>query len=178
MGFSTILFYINRNREMLPMRLLLMACMLFTAMVQAQPYDENANAELDIHNALQEARSSGRLMLLEFGANWCPDCIVLADQMRESPLQDLIAENFIVVKVDIGEGEKNADLVHAYGDVTDRGIPSIVVVDQDNRVLLGTLTGQLANARHMGKQELYDFFVAVLHKVSGPAATAHSATAD
>lgn len=84
--------------------------------------------------------------------------------MHKSPLRELISSNFIVVKVDIGEGDKNADLIVRYGRVTDRGIPSIVVVDSDNNVLLGTLTGQLANARNMGKEELYNFFESVISK--------------
>lgn len=47
---------------------------MFTALVQAQsqnkPYDERANAAQDIQAALDESRASGKLVLLEFGANW------------------------------------------------------------------------------------------------------------
>jgi len=144
------------------MRNLLMLLVIFTSLVQAQPYDENANAELGIQTALKGSQSNGKFVLLEFGANWCTDCNVLAEQMHESPLKELIESNFVVVKVDIGEGEKNIDIVQRYGNVTDRGIPSIVVLDKDNNILLGTLTGQLANARSMGKEELYNFFVSVI----------------
>ena len=146
------------------MRYLIMLSILFTALVQAQPYDENASAEQDIQAALNESRDNGRYVLLQFGANWCPDCIALAKQMHESPLKELIEKHFIDVKVDIGEGDKNAGIVKSYGNVTEKGIPSIVVLDKDNNILLGTLTGQLANARNMGKEELYDFFLWVLHE--------------
>ena len=146
------------------MRYLLMIVVMFTSLVQADPYDEKANARLDIQTALNESPDNGKFILLEFGANWCPDCIVLAEQMNEPPLKDLVESNFIVVKVDIGEGEKNKDIVKRYGDVTDKGIPSIVVIDKDDNILLGTLTGQLANARSMGKMELYNFFIAVVDK--------------
>ena len=84
--------------------------------------------------------------------------------MHESPLRELIEKNFIDVRIDTGEGDKNMAIVKSYGNVIDRGIPSIVVVDQDNNILMNTLTGQLADARHMGKQELYNFFVSVLRK--------------
>lgn len=146
------------------MRYLLMILVIFTSLVQAQPYDENANAELDIQTALKESLGNGKFILLEFGANWCPDCNVLAEQMHEAPLKDLIESNFIVVNVDIGDGDKNKDLVKKYGNVTDRGIPSIIVLDKGNNILLGTLSGQLANARSMGKKELYDFFLSVVSK--------------
>jgi thiol:disulfide interchange protein len=146
------------------MRYLPMLLMLAAALVCAQPYDETADAERDIQSALRASRDSGKFVLLEFGANWCRDCLVLAEQMRESPLRELIGENFIDVKIDIGEGDKNQDLVRRYGNVTERGIPSIVVLDPDNNILLGTLNGQLASARSMGKQELYDFFVTVVSR--------------
>jgi len=147
------------------MRYLLMIVVMFTSLVLAQPYDENANAMLDIQTALKESPDNGKFILLIFGANWCPDCIVLAEQMNELPLKDLIEKNFIVVKVDIGEGEKNKDIVKRYGNLTDKGIPSIVVIDKDDNIVLRTLTGQLANARSMGKMELYNFFIAVVDMV-------------
>ena len=89
--------------------------------------------------------------------------------MHESPLRELIEKNFIDVRIDTGEADKNMDIVKSYGDVIDKGIPSIVVVDRDNKILMNTLTGQLADARHMGKQELYDFFVSVLRKARSAA---------
>ena len=58
------------------MRHLMLLSVLFIAFVQIQcqsrpkPYDENANAEQDIQAALSEARNNGKLVLLEFGANW------------------------------------------------------------------------------------------------------------
>jgi len=146
------------------MRYLVILLVTFTALAQAQPYDENANAGHAIQAALKESRQNGKFILLQFGANWCPDCIVLGEQMHESPLRELVEKNFIDVKVDIGEGEKNSGLVKRYGNVTERGIPSIVVLDQDNNILLSTLTGQLANARSMGQDELYKFFVSVISK--------------
>ena len=155
------------------MRYLIILLVIFTAMAQAQPYDENANAEHDIQTALNKSRDDGRYILVQFGANWCPDCIVLAKQMHESPLQELIKKNFIGVKVDIGEGDKNNAIVKRYGNVTDKGIPSIVVLDKDNNILLGTLTGQLANARNMGKKELYDFFLWVIREAETVSKRSH-----
>ena len=148
------------------MRYLIILLIMFTASApaQPQPYDENASADHDIQAALEASQDNGRFVLLQFGANWCPDCIALAKQMQESPLRELIEKNFIDVKVDIGEGDKNGAIVKKYGNVTDKGIPSIVVLDKDNNVLLGTLTGQLANARNMGKEELYNFFIWVVRE--------------
>ena len=146
------------------MRCLLVFILILTTQAQADPYDEKADARQDIAAALKAAQRSGKFVLLDFGANWCPDCRVLSAQMQGDPLKTLVDKNFIVVMVDIGEGEKNADLVSKYGNVTERGIPSIVIVNGSNAILVRTLTGQLANARHMGGRELYDFFTGVVDR--------------
>ena len=146
------------------MRKLLIFLMIAASTVAAGPYDENANAAMDIQAALSEARDNGKMVLLKFGANWWKDCLVLAEQFQEPPLKELIEENFILVKIDIGDDwEKNNDIVLSYGNPIDKGIPTIVVVDKNNNVLTGTLTGQLANARNMGMDETYDFFVKIIN---------------
>lgn len=52
------------------MRYLIILLMLVTTSVQAQPFDEEANAEYDIQSALSQSRDNGKFVLLEFGANW------------------------------------------------------------------------------------------------------------
>ncbi len=136
--------------------------MLLSCSAEKGPYDDQANPAKEIKHALQEAQSQDKFILLNFGANWCHDCITLADQMHKSPLKELIEGNFLQIKVDIGEGDKNQLLVKKYGNVTKRGIPTIVVLDKNDKLLTGTLTGQLSNARNMGEQELYSFFVQVI----------------
>ena len=41
------------------------------------PYDESANAEIDLTNAITEASKKNKHILIEMGANWCPDCRAL-----------------------------------------------------------------------------------------------------
>ena len=54
--------------------LMLFVLLMFTTLVQARPdakpYNENANARQDIQAALNQAHTNGKLVLLEFGANW------------------------------------------------------------------------------------------------------------
>ena len=131
------------------------------------PYDENANANEAIKSALLEAKDMGKFVLLEFGANWCGDCISLNQKMKKPPLKDFIDANFGVVKVDIGEGEKNQALTAKYGAATNKGIPTVVVVDQHDSVVAGTTSGQLASARNMGEQALVDLYSGLLAQARG-----------
>jgi thioredoxin 1 len=153
------------NRTLLAVVLALFA--LTTAVAADWPYDEKANASADVQHALAAARADHKKVLLVFGANWCPDCRALDKAMKGSS-QSLIASKFEVVKIDVGNFDKNLDLASRYGDPIDNGIPSIVVLSADDRVLYSTKAGELANARSMGDQGIYQFLST---KVATPASS-------
>ena len=128
---------------------------------QAQlPYDELADAAMQVQQTLAEAQAAQVPMLIIFGANWCPDCRALDASLHSANNAELINRAFRVVKVDVGNFDKNLELVHAYGNPIEKGIPAAVIVSSDNRVMYATRAGQLANARHMSDTGVYDFFKA------------------
>ena len=120
------------------------------------PYDEKADATADVHRALGAAAADHRDVLLVFGANWCGDCRALDKAMHGSS-QPLISGKFHVVKIDVGNFDKNLDLANRYGNPIAKGIPAVVVLGADNHVIYSTKGGELADARKMGDQGIYDF---------------------
>src|SRR5262249_24204714 len=54
----------------------------------ARPYDATRNAAADVQEALAAANADGKRVLLDFGANWCPDCIALDRFFREPSVRD------------------------------------------------------------------------------------------
>jgi len=122
------------------------------------PYDEAADASADVAAALKRAATEGKAVLLTFGANWCPDCRTLGTAMTTPPLRDSISARYVVVDIDIGNWNKNLDIVERYGNPIAKGIPSIVVADAHGAVLYATKAGELANARRMGSDAFVKFF--------------------
>lgn len=120
------------------------------------PYDEKADAAADIQHALTSAHADHKKVLLVFGANWCGDCRAL-DKALHGSSQSLVASKFDVVKIDVGNFDKNLELANRYGNPIAKGIPAVVVLAADNHVLYSTKGGELANARDMGDQGIYDF---------------------
>jgi thioredoxin 1 len=120
------------------------------------PYDETANAAADLTHALAAAQANRNDVLVVFGANWCPDCREL-DKALNGRSHALLAGHFQVVKVDVGRFDKNLDLANQYGNPIRMGIPAVVVLSADNRILYASKAGELANARRMGDQGIYDF---------------------
>jgi protein disulfide-isomerase len=121
-------------------------------------YDENADARAEVQKALAVARAQGRKVLVVFGANWCPDCIVLDQSMKQGSLKPLMARDFVVVKVDVGRFKKNLDLAEQYGVPLKKGIPSLAVLDAQGRVIYATREGEIGDARTMGEDGLVKFF--------------------
>lgn len=142
--------------------MLCLGLMFTQAVVAAQlPYDEKADAKVDVQQALGLAKASHKQVLLVFGANWCPDCREL-DKALHGSSAPLINGKFVLVKVDVGNFDKNLDVAQSYGNPIKKGIPAAVVLDADNKILYSTKAGELANARHMGDNGIYDFFSKVV----------------
>jgi protein disulfide-isomerase len=129
-----------------------------SALAVALPYDASADAKAQIEQALAAAKARQGKVLVIFGANWCEDCRVLDQALHSERNAKLIAEEFGVVKVDVGRFDRNLDVAAAYGNPIKKGIPAAVVLSADNDVLYATRAGELADARRMSETGVYDFF--------------------
>jgi protein disulfide-isomerase len=143
---------------------------LVVAMVGAAaplPYDETADAKAAVRQALVAAKASKVPVLVILGANWCEDCRALDQALKSGRNAQLLADEFKVVKVDVGNFDRNLDLVAAYGNPIKQGIPAAVVLSPDNAVLYATRAGELADARRMSETGIYEFFKRVTAQAKG-----------
>ena len=124
----------------------------------ARPYDPSADAKAQIQAALSEAAGAKQPVLLIFGANWCEDCRALDKSLHTGRNAELMAKEFKVVKVDVGNFDHNLDVAADYGNPIKKGIPAAVIVSPQNKVLYATRAGELADARSMSDEGVYDFF--------------------
>lgn len=120
------------------------------------PYNEKADAQADVKHALAAAQAQHKKVLLVFGANWCQDCRDL-DKALHGSSRPLIEGKFEVVKIDVGNFDKNLALAQRYGNPIKMGIPAVVELSADDQVIYSTKGGELADARKMGEQGIYDF---------------------
>ena len=142
------------------MKALLLMALLVCAGAHAGglPYDPAADANADVQRALVASATTHRPILLVFGANWCEDCRALDAALASGRNAALIAREFDVVKVDVGNFDRNLAIASAYGNPIAKGIPAAVIVSAANNVLFATRAGELADARRMSDTGVYDFF--------------------
>ncbi len=127
-------------------------------------YPAGVDAKAEINQALAQARRQQKRVLLVFGANWCYDCHVLDLAFQRADLAPLLAADYEVVHVDVGEGDKNQDLMQLYQVPMGKGIPALAVLDANGKLLYSQQHGEFEKARALTPEELSAF----LHKWKAP----------
>ena len=97
-----------------------------------------ADARKSIDEAFAAAAKDGKHVLLDFGADWCPDCRVLDTLFEDPAVAAVAASSFHIVRVDVGRRDKNDDLVAAYGATSGDWIPALVVLDHKKNAVAVT----------------------------------------
>lgn len=145
-----------------------LGCLLVaaTAVAADNPYNEKADAKFEIKQALTNAVADKTPVIVVFGANWCGDCKMLDSAMKQGASAPLLARDFKIVKVNVGRFDKNLDVAESYGVPLKKGIPAVVILSTNNQVLYATRDGELANARKMGDDGIYQFFKRVTESPS------------
>lgn len=141
-------------------RLLLLALLLTSLPLTARevPYPASADARADVQQALDRAKANHLPVLVFFGANWCEDCRALARSLKQPANTRLMTKSFNVVKVDVGNFDRNLDIDWQYGDPIGNGIPAAVLLSPSGKTLYSTRAGELSNARRMSASGVHDFF--------------------
>ena len=148
--------------------LLLLAFLLLGCTPKASgPYDEHGDAKAALQSALAAAMAANRPVFVVFGANWCEDCRALDKAMNAEPSASLIARSFHVVKIDVGNFDRNLDIVAAYDNPIKKGIPAAVLLSPDGKAIYATRAGELSSARRMGDNGIHEF-LARLAKLAKP----------
>ncbi len=109
--------------------------------------------------AAAQARASKahKHILLVFGADWCYDCHVLEKAFHRPDIAAVLTPNYELVNVDIGEGDKNQDVMTQYDVPMKRGIPALAVLDSDGKLLFSQKNGEFERARALGPEDLLAF---------------------
>jgi thioredoxin 1 len=149
--------YVSTN-DMKVFHVLSFVFLAVAATAAENPYNETADAKLEIKQALADAAKAQTPVIVVFGANWCGDCKMLDAAMKTGASAHLLSRDFKIVKVNVGRFDKNVDVAKSYGVPLSQGIPAVVILSPKNEVLYATREGELANARKMGDNGVYDFF--------------------
>lgn len=120
-------------------------------------YPPPEEAPRQVTAALAIAAKEHKRVLLVFGANWCFDCHVLDAAFRSAKIAPLIETNFIIVNVNIGDGDKNLDLEKKYDTPAGKGVPALAVLDPDGTVITSQKRGEFQSVIKLGPDDIIRF---------------------
>ena len=87
-----------------------------------------------VERALFNAKHKPSGVIIIFGADWCPPCRQLDKMLDQSDVKKNLQPLYEIVKIDIGNWDRNVDTAKKYGNPIRRGIPGIVLLNQDGSI--------------------------------------------
>ena len=131
----------------------------FAVQAAATIYPEIARAHADIEAGLKEAAKTNRRVLVDFGGNWCPDCIVLDRHFHASENSALLDKHYVLVHVNVGDKgiTDNFAIAERYGIPLKKGVPALAVLQPDGRVVFAQKQGEFEAMRKMDPASVGEF---------------------
>jgi thioredoxin 1 len=146
-------------------RFFLAAAILASTIVPVTPsvasrssiYPKPAQAQNDLAEGLKAAAAGHRRVLIVFGADWCADCIVLDQYFHQEPNRSLLQSHYVVVHVNIGDGDQNLELAARYGVPLYKGVPALAVLSDSGELIFRQRQGEFEGMRRMSPDAVTAF---------------------
>ena len=119
-------------------------------------YDPARDPFSDGRDALQLARETDRLVLIEVGGDWCSWCHVLDRFLDRHPaIWSKLHERFVVLKVNVDDSNDNAEFLAAFPPAM--GYPHMYVTRNDGSVVHSQDTAEFLRDGKYSQQRFLAF---------------------
>ena len=100
-----------------------------------KPYHPEANAELEIQNAVKLAKKTHKNVIIQAGGNWCIWCLRFNNYVQQTPeLKKLADDNYVYYHLNWSPENKNEKVFAKYGNPGDKfGYPVFIVLDENGK---------------------------------------------
>jgi thiol:disulfide interchange protein len=137
------------------------AGLLFVTVAHAAAtiYPEIGRASADIDAGMKEAAKTQRRVIVDFGGNWCADCIVLDKLFHAPENAALLEKHYVLVHVNVGDKgiSDNFPIAERYGVPLKKGVPALVVLEPDGKLVYSQKQGEFEAMRKMDPSSVGDF---------------------
>jgi len=121
------------------------------------PYNETDEAETEINYLLDIIKNEQKHGLIVFGANWCHDSRSFAATLNSIRFEKLLKNNYETLYVDVGDKDKNINLIRKYGVQGEFGTPTVFVINSNGRVLNLNTAVSWRNAHSIDDDYKYEY---------------------
>jgi thioredoxin-related protein len=116
--------------------LALLAMLLVLLLIGACPA-QTTGINADLQSALDSAKISGKLLIVDFYGAWCPWCVKMDETLADAGVKDLLNQKYYYYKLDVGNFDKHTECLSQYKI---EAIPYMIVFDA-NGAVKGTCEG-------------------------------------
>lgn len=122
-------------------------------------YDPSLDGMKQIKDAVVIAAREGKHVLIQYGGNWCNWCIKFdAFCKADTTISKVIADNYIPVKLNYDQTNKN-DAANVYmGNPTRFGFPVFIIIDGKGNILHIQDSSLLEEDKGYSKSKVLGFF--------------------
>jgi thioredoxin-related protein len=140
----------------------LMIILIATGMLQAQEavklYDPSLDGMKQIKEAMAQAKSKGKHVLVQYGGNWCGWCIKFdAFCKSDTAISKIITDNYIPVKLNYSPENINDAANEFLGNPTRFGFPVFIIINGKGEVIHIQDSGLLEEGKGYGKEKVIGF---------------------
>ena len=122
------------------------------------PYNGKEYSVDDLNKFISSTIYKEKQPILIFGANWCPDCRILAGTLKLPSVDKFIRENYAIMHVDLGKYDINMSLLEVLGIPKQEGVPRVVIFDKEGKALNLDTHDRWRTARNSKQQEIFNYF--------------------
>ena len=119
-------------------------------------YDPARDPFSDGRAALNLARQTGRMVLIEVGGDWCSWCHVLDRFLNQHPaIRTKLHERFVVLKVNVDDSNDNAGFLSAFPPAL--GYPHMYITGNDGSIVHSQDTAEFLRNGEYSQQRVLGF---------------------
>ena len=121
-------------------------------------YDETDVSKETLDNFITNTLNEEKQPLFLFGANWCPDAQCLDAILRLPTFKSYLNEHFAIMRIDVGEYNRNMSLMEPLGLASQEGIPRVIVLDLKGEPINLETNDRWRSARQSDPQDIFEYF--------------------
>lgn len=127
-----------------------------TVKLEREKFDPTRDAAKDLLDTIAQTQKSGKRIVLDVGGEWCVWCRNMDNFfIQNAELAKLRDENFVWLKVNFSEENKNEALLANYPSI--KGYPHLYVLDKDGKLIFSKDTSELEQGKSYNLQKFTDF---------------------
>src|SRR5215467_1931053 len=105
-------------------------------MAKFKLYNPADNAEMQIANAVKQAKSEGKHVFIQIGGNWCIWCARFHEFIsNDKQIDSVVKSNYVVYDMNYSPENHNAKLLEKYGYPQRFGFPVFLILDGNGKLL-------------------------------------------